>query len=75
MTRFGRSAKVRFRADVKRIPLARGQQIDHRQRPFYSDDRAIPDTCETEKEVADRLRRTAQAFRDSWFDPSRGEDA
>jgi putative DNA primase/helicase len=71
MTRFGRQAKVRFRAGVKRLMLLKGSRTDDHQRTIYWDEEAIPDTVER---LDVWLRDAVQKFRDAAFDPLRGED-
>ncbi len=60
MTRFGRSAKIRFRSDRMRIQVQHFSRFEERQKILYWDQAKVPDTCEA---VEPWLRSQVERFR------------
>ncbi len=60
MTRFGRSAKIRYNSDRMRIQVEAFGRFDERQKVVYWGDGAVPDACE---KVEGWLRTQVERFR------------
>lgn len=74
MTRFGRSAKIIFSADVKRLPEKGREFSDPRQKVVYWDPKEVGDAVEdVDRWILEGVERfRARATSDSWSKPGDG---